>query len=402
MTAKPIELNRSEIERLLGTTMQDGEVERILLALDFKIEPTLWGWSVQPPANRLDIQSGAADLIEDLARVSGYDRLPERLLAMEMPPPTGNRSLELEELVRDRLVVAGLSECITYSLNGPEAEACILGTDANVLALKNPISPERSILRRTLLPGLLDASKRHLETTGSASIFEVGAVFLPSKNPLPDEPRHLAILLSGKRGEMAWDNTSREVFDFFDLKGLIEALLEDLHIENVAVRHAANVPHLHPARAAEVMVNGASIGAFGELHPKATASAVFVEHPVFVAEFDLEAILKAVPVRVGYRPFSTFPPAKRDIAVVVANEISSDKVLAELKAAGGELLVEAMLFDVYTGDKIPAGTKSLAYALTYQAADRTLGDKEILKAHEKVESRLKHVLKAQIRGKDIQ
>jgi phenylalanyl-tRNA synthetase beta chain len=395
MATKPIELNRSEIERLLGTTMPDGEVERILLALDFKVEPTLWGWSVLPPANRLDIQSGAADLIEDLARVSGYDRLPERLLAMEMPPPAGNRSLELEEKVRDLLVVAGLSECITYSLIGPEAEA-------NTIALKNPISPERSVLRRTLLPGLLDVAKRHLETTGSAAIFEVGAVFLPTKNPLPDEPRHLGIVLSGRRNETAWDNPSSTVFDFFDLKGVIEAFLSDLHIENVVIRRATNVPYLHPARAAEVMGNGASIGAFGELHPKAATAAGLLEHPAFVAEFDLEAILRAVPVRVAYKPFSTFPPAKRDIALVVPSDVAADKVLAEVKAAGGELLVHVALFDVYTGDKIPAGTKSLAYALTYQAPDRTLGDKEIQKAHEKVESRVKHVLKAQIRGKDIQ
>jgi phenylalanyl-tRNA synthetase beta chain len=209
-------------------------------------------------------------------------------------------------------------------------------------------------------------------------------------------------LLSARRVESAWDQPQSAAFDFYDLKGIVEALLGDLHIENVGVRHAPKVPHLHPARAAEVTVNGISVGTFGELHPKAAASAGFVELPAFVAEFDLDAILNAVPARVAYKPFSTFPPAKRDIAIVVTTEISADQVLAEVKAAGGELLVEARLFDVYTGDKIPAGTKSLAYALTYQAPDRTLGDKEIQKAHEKVESRLKHVLKAQIRGKDLQ
>src|SRR6185369_74407 len=138
IAAKPIELNRSEIERLLGSSMPDGEVERILLALDFKIEPSLWGWNVTPPANRIDIQSGAADLIEDLARVSGYDRLPERLLAQEMPPPVGKRSLELEDGVRDLIVDAGLYECITYSLIGESAP--------NAVKLKNAVSPERSVL----------------------------------------------------------------------------------------------------------------------------------------------------------------------------------------------------------------------------------------------------------------
>ena len=425
MPPKPIELNRSEIERVLGTSLPDGEVERILLALDFQIEPTLWGWNVLPPSNRLDIQSGPADLIEDLARVSGYDRLPERLLAMEMPPPAGNRSLEMEEKVRDLLAIAGLSECITYSLTSEAAEAGFgfrvsgLANDmasgarldlvpaakpetpnSKPVALMNPISPERSILRRSLLPGLLEVAKRHLEADGSAAIFELGPVFLATANPLPDEPRRVGILLAGRRQEIAWDVPTSAAFDLYDLKGIVVSLLGDLHID-AAFQIAKGITHLHPARAAEVIVNGTSVGSFGELHPKIAASDGLSE-TILVGEFDLEAILKAVPQRVGYKPFSTFPPAKRDIAVVVANDVPADKVLAVVKAAGGELLTAATLFDVYTGDNIPAGTKSLAYALTYQSPDRTLGEKEIQKAHEKVEGRLKHVLKAQIRGKDLQ
>jgi phenylalanyl-tRNA synthetase beta chain len=121
---------------------------------------------------------------------------------------------------------------------------------------------------------------------------------------------------------------------------------------------------------------------------------------VQVAELDLEAILAAIPDRYAYRPFSTFPPAKRDIAVIVPAATTAEVVLAEIRAGGGDLLTEAMLFDVYTGEGIPAGTKSLAFAITYQAPDRTLSEKEIVKAHEKVEGRLRHVLQAQVRGKD--
>src|SRR5439155_16079645 len=147
-------------------------------------------------------------------------------------------------------------------------------------------------------------------------------------------------------------------------------------------------------------LNGHSVGSLGELHPKVAANFGLADRAVQVAELDLEVILAAVPDRFPYRPFPTVPPAKRDIAVIVADDTPAEKVLAELRAAGGELLADAVLFDVYRGESIPAGMKSLAFALVYQAPDRTLGEKEIEKAHQKIEGRLRHMLKAQIRGKD--
>ena len=161
----------------------------------------------------------------------------------------------------------------------------------------------------------------------------------------------------------------------------------------------------HPGRSAGVSIGGAEgtfIGDFGELHPKVAAAfgKELAERAVQVAELDLEALLAAVPQRYGYKPFSEFPPAKRDVAIIVPEGTTAEAVLAEIRAAGGELLTDATLFDLYRGEGLPPGTKSLAFALTYQAPDRTLGDKEIAKAHEKVEGRLRHVLKAQIRGKD--
>ena len=148
------------------------------------------------------------------------------------------------------------------------------------------------------------------------------------------------------------------------------------------------------------MLHGKSVGTLGELHPKIAINFGLGERAVQVAELDLEPFLAAIPERYAYLPFSTYPPAKRDVAVIVPADTSAERVLAEIRAAGGDLLDEAALFDLYTGEGIPAGTKSLAFALTYRAFDRTLSDKEIVKAHEKIEGRLRHVLKAQIRGKD--
>ncbi|HET6576650.1 MAG TPA: phenylalanine--tRNA ligase subunit beta, partial [Fimbriiglobus sp.] len=406
-----VELNRPEIERLLGVPMPEGEVERVLTALQFKVEPTVWGWKVTTPPTRLDIQAGAADLIEELARVSGYDRLPESRLPLELPEQKGNRSLELEEKVRDLLADAGLQEVITYALTGVEAEEKLnpgKPTDgspwASPVTLVNPVSPERSVMRRTLLPGVLAVAAENLKNFPSVALYELGPVYLPREGEqLPDEPRRLALVLSGRRDEAAWDDPLGEKptqAAFYDLKGVIEGLAADLHLPGVAFEPAKDVPHLHPGRAARLLVNGKSVGAFGELHPTAAVSFKLADRAVLVAELDLEAILAAVPERFPYRPVSTFPPVLRDVAAVVAEDVLAERVLAELTAAGGELLEGVRLFDVYRGESIPAGTKSLAYALTYRVADRQLTDKEVDKAHQKIEGRLRHVLKAQIRGKD--
>ena len=404
-----IDLNKTEIRRLLGVDVPEAEVERVLTALQFRLEETLWGWKVTVPPTRLDVQAGAADLIEELARVSGYDRLPATLLAQELPAQAGNRSLELEEKVRDVLTDAGLQEAVTYSLTDPAAEAKLDPTvrDASQkrqnVALVNPVSPERSVLRTTLLPALLDAAADNLKNTAGVSLFEIGPVFLPrSGQALPAEPRRLAVVLCGRRSPEAWDDPLGDksaAFDFYDLKGIVEGLAVAMHLP-AAFAPAKDVPHLHPGRAARLTVNGTPVGTLGELHPKVASAFRLADRAVLAAELDLEAVLATVPERFAYSPISAFPPVLRDVAVVVAEDTPAEAVLAEVTAAGGELLEAARLFDVYRGDSVPAGTKSLAYALTYRVAGRQLADKEVDKAHQKIEGRLRHVLKAQIRGKD--
>lgn len=445
-TPQMIELHRSEIARLLGFDVPAAEVERVLTALQFQVKPEVFGWLVTVPHTRLDIQAGAADLIEELARIYGYDKVPERLLPLELPEPKGNRSLELEDRVRDLLADQGLQEAITYSLSSEEAEAKLsppsssppsprnplspgergslepplprgegvggegggergLGREQSYVALLNPISPERAIMRRTLLPGLLAVAQRNLEATDSVAMYELGFVYIPKPGEkLPDEPRKLALVLCGRRTVATWDDpqgVKPAQYDFFDLKGAIESLASDLHLPAVSFRAVSTTPWLHPGRTAELSVNSKPVGVFGELHPSVAANYCLGERAVQVAELDLETILAAIPNRFPYRPFSTFPPAKRDVAVIVPGDTSAERVLAEIRIAGGDLLTGAELFDLYTGEGIPAGTKSLAFALTYQAPDRTLSDKEIVKAHEKIEGRLRHILHAQIRGKDV-
>jgi phenylalanyl-tRNA synthetase beta chain len=397
-----VTLKKSEIRRLLGIDFSDAEVERVLTALQFALLKTEDGWKVTVPLTRLDIQAGAADLIEELARIHGYDRLPSTLLSGELPPQRNNRPLKLEDQVRDILANAGMQECVTYSLTSKEQESK-LGLASPWVELVNPISPERSVMRKNLLTNLLEVATENLKHADAIKLFEVGPVYLPTEGErLPREPRRLAIVMSGNRRSESWDEpagASPARLDFYDMKGVVERLAAALHVPAIAFQPKQDVAYLHPGRTSELLVAGKSVGAFGELHPKAALAFGLGERTILAGELDLEAILASVPDRFAYTAVPQHQAALRDVAIVVDETLTNEVILNEIRAAGGDMLVGVRLFDVYRGDSIAAGKKSLAYALTYQA-DRTLKDTEIDKAHKKVEDRLKHVLKASIRGKE--
>jgi phenylalanyl-tRNA synthetase beta chain len=402
--AQTIRLPKSEIKRLLGVDFPDAEVERILKALTFGVTPDgASGWRVTTPPYRTDIQAGAADLIEELARIHGYDRLPSTLLSGELPPQKANRSLVLEERVKDILATAGLQEVMTYALTSKEREAA-LGIAGDYVELLNEISVDRKVMRRSVLASVLEVAKLNLQNTDTVRLFEVGCIYQPKAGEkLPDEPRRLAIVMTGRRDPAAWDDPLSEkpaAIDFFDLKAVVEALAGDLHLPGVSYQPIKEVPFLHPGRAAALHLNSKQVGVFGEMHPKTVQAFELGGRSILVADLDLESILAVVPDRFAYVPVPRFQAALRDIAVSVDEAIPNEKIVAEMTAAGGDLLREARLFDVYRGEQVPAGSKSLAYALAYQADDRTLSEGDIGKAHKKIEDRLRHVLKAKIRGKD--
>ncbi|MFO0845970.1 MAG: phenylalanine--tRNA ligase subunit beta [Gemmataceae bacterium] len=399
-----VELTTKEVRRILGMDIPLPECERLLKTLEFEVERV--GDSAlraTVPPHRLDVQEGPADLIEDLVRLYGYDKLPETRLAEELPEALGNDDLTFEERVRDRLVALGLQEVITYALTTPERETALRLPPRDYVRLLNPISSERTAMRQSLLTGALEAAAANLREAEAVRLFEVGSVYLAQTGrQLPEEPRRLGVVMSGKRHVEHWGDAGAGAggdLDFFDLKGVIEGLLADLHLAKATYR-PTSAGMLHPGKAAEVVSGDTALGVLGELHPKVAEAMGLAGRPVLVAELDLAAVRAAVPPRYAYAPFSRFPPAKRDVAVIVPEATPAEQVEAEIRAAGGGLLRDVKLFDLYRGDSIPQGTKSLAYALSYQAEDRTLSDKDVEKAHKGVESRLRHVLKAQIRGQD--
>jgi phenylalanyl-tRNA synthetase beta chain len=353
------------------------------------------------------VQEGTADLVEDIVRIYGYDRVPTKLLAEPLPKQRANEPIVFEEKVRDILVDCGLQEVICYALTMPEKEAPLLGEVEHYVRLKNPISSERVVMRQSVLASVLEIAESNLRHADDVRLFEIGFAYVPQRagsvsDGLPAEQRRLAIVMTGNRNQEFWSDggtKDRLPLDFFELKGVIEALAEDLHLSNFACQ-PANAAHLHPGKSATFLVGAIAMGSFGQLHPKVAQAFGLGERMVLIAEFDLEALQGAAPSRFSYRPVPRFPAALRDIAVVVEEAIPAERIESEIRKAGGELLRGVRLFDLYRGNQIPAGTKSLADALSYQADDRTLADKEIDKAHKKIEDRLKQVLKATIRGKE--
>jgi phenylalanyl-tRNA synthetase beta chain len=399
-----VELKMAEVRRQLGLDVPLDEAARILKALEFDVTVRASDalTAVVPP-HRLDIQEGPADLVEEIVRIHGYDRLPDTLLSDRLPRQRTNEPLVFEERVRDILVGAGLQEVITYGLTTPEKEAPLGGAAVGpYVQLLNPISSERIVMRRTVLAGVLDVAASNLRHTEDVRVFELGPVYLPETGQsLPQEPRRLAIVMTGHRDAEFWtdasSNAAQPGLDFFDLKGIIEALAGDLHLAD-AKYQPAKATYLHPGRSATLLADGKVIGDFGQLHPRLALSYGLGERVVLAGELDIEALQAVTPPGFTYKPVPRFPAALRDIAVVVDAKVSAEEVAAEIRAGGGELLRQVRLFDLYRGESIPAGTKSLAYALSYQADDHTLTDKEVDRAHKKIEDRLKHKLKATIRG----
>jgi phenylalanyl-tRNA synthetase beta chain len=410
-----VEITPAEIERQLGVRIPLEDILRILRALKFTCEVS--GDHADPravirataPDYRLDIGSGVvgrADIVEEVARVYGYGRIPETLLAEVLPPPHPNRDLELEEQVRDVLASVGLQEIVTYSLTSPEREARLRaaqtppegGDEVPYVRLANPIVVDRVVMRRTLLAGIIETAAANSRHTDRLAFFEVGNVFLPrAGEALPDEPRRVAILMSGPRSPMGWQPADREPMDFFDVKGAVEELAEALAAAGLGFEPGAH-DALRPGRTARVVVEGAPLGWIGELHPAVAERFGLKGSGVVVAELDLDPLLARSAGRNPVRPVPAYPPVKEDLAFVVDRTVSVAKVRDLIQTAAGPMLTGVTLFDEYAGEQVGAGKRSLAFSLTYQAPDRTLTDADARKIRERISSALTSELGAVLRA----
>jgi phenylalanyl-tRNA synthetase beta chain len=397
----------AEVQRHLGLQIPKPEIMRILRALEFAVEDAGSELVVTAPDHRLDIGTGAegiADLVEEVARIYGYERMPETQISDTTPPQRANPALEHEERVRDLLAGLGVQEVITYRLTAPEREQRLLPPGVpqsapDYVTLLNPVAAERTVLRRALLASVLEVAEANARFQQRLALFEIGPVFLPVAGAaLPLEQRRLALVLWGPRAQAGWQAADSGAQDFFDMKGLVELLLESLRVEGVrfeSAQHAA----MHPGRCAQVFGADALLGTLGELHPQVSAAYSLAEHAVLCADFDLEALLAATPARHATAPLPRFPAVVEDIALLVDEEVAAARVQALIVQTGGAQLAQVQLFDVFRSAQLGAGRKSLAYRLSYQSGEKTLTDAEAAKLRNKIVRRLQQELGATLRDK---
>ena len=344
--------------------------------------------------HRTDIE-GAHDVIEEIGRVYGYDRIPSTLMRDEIPTTEINAIVDFDETLRDVLVDAGLQEIVSYRLTTPDNERRILppdipADDRQYVTLQNPINPERLVMRHTLIAGALESLALNIRHHERVALYELGSVYLPGEDgPLPDEVEKLVIVMAGGRGERSWRQTDTQVMDFFDLKGVVQSMLNSLHISATNYAPATN-PIYYPGRVAMACVERRgqeplTLGVLGELHPLVReAWELPATTPVLLAEFDVATLRAAGSGSQVVRDVPRFPAVNEDLAVVVNEDVTADQVLQVIHRAGGNLLRAARLFDIYRGEQLGAGKKSMAYALTYQADDRTLTDSDVERQRNKI------------------
>ena len=391
-----IRLRDARTASLLGAPVARARARQILEALEFEAVDAPDGLDVTVPAFRRADVTREADLIEEVARLDGLEKLPATL-----PPRRGaSGRLTVRQRVRravtDSLVAQGLHEIVGWSFTSPEQAARLNLERADAVQLANPMSSEQARLRTTLLGSLLDTARLNRSRgTGSLALFETGSVYLP-RDPgrQPDEPYHVAALIHGPVRPPNWREPEPHAADFFAAKGVLAGVLGRLRADWSV--EAAGEPFLHPGRAARIVVGGHPVGWLGEIHPSVAAE-WDLDGIVAGFEFDLDAVPE--PTTALFEDVTSYPEVREDLAVIVANTITAAQVREVVRRAGAPLLAGAEVFDVYRdAARLGEGNVSLALRLTYRAPDRTLTDAEVAAQREQIVEALARQLQGRIRG----
>jgi len=389
----PVQLKPSRVNKILGMEIAQEEIIAILSKLGLPLkqvdEDQLL---VTVPLRRPDLII-EEDLIEEIVRLHGYDRVPTTLPRGELTQNRESMPERLKTMVRNLLVSCGFYECITYSFINPANlnRLRIAGDDPRLrlISVQNPFSEEQAVMRTTLLPGLLKAALQNISYRElNMQLFELGIVYYPQKLPiisLPEETERLTLLVSGLAPEPNWVVPSRQA-GFYEIKGALELIFKRFQIEGVNYLDRAE-PFTHPTRSAQLLLDGKLFGFIGELHPDVAVD-FGLEQPVTIAEIELAPLFSKANLVPRMVPLPRYPAANRDLAVVVSKEVCAAKLEEAIWAAGGELLDAVRLFDLYEGKQVPAGKRSLAYSLVFRTDEGTLTEAEVNAAQNKIEEAL--------------
>jgi phenylalanyl-tRNA synthetase beta chain len=398
-----VEVNLDKVNRYLGTNLSSLEVKTIFNRLHFNYAETSERClKVEVPSRRGDITRDV-DLIEEIARLHGYDEIPTTLMSGTTTPGSLTREQKIRRTLRSLLTNSGLEEVINYSFTLPEHAAQHPGLypETKPIQLSMPMSEERSTLRTSLLPHLIDvAVYNRNRNNDNVAIFELGSVFVTDEERLtrlPKEKHVLSMLWTGAKRPPHWSDKTEKV-DFYDLKGVLEKLIQYFGLQGA--HFAAAEPHgYHPGRTADIYIVSGSEkvfwGRIGQLHPALQKENDLED--TYVLEVALEPLYEHADFTIAYRSLPRFPSVGRDIAVVVGDDVPVGGLIAKAKDAAGALLENIAVFDIYTGERLGSGKKSVALSLVYRHPDRTLTDDEVVAAHVKVVAELEQTFAAELR-----
>ena len=391
------------VNRYLGSDIPSDTMIDILKKLEFTVKVGPESIQVTAPTWRQDV-TGPVDIAEEVSRIYGYDNIASTRPTGELQSGGMSQQHNLVDRARDLMTGFGFLETLSFSFSHPSFfEHLRLPDDSqlrNAIPILNPITDEFPILRTTLMAGLLETVARNLSRKNEdLKIYEVGTTHHAVRLPLDSHPQEVVRLcgaMVGRRDGTEWCH-SRENVDFFDAKGVVESLLSGLGVGECQVV-AATVPWLHPGKQADFIIDGQSVATVGELHPS-VQEAFGINRPVYLFKINLTDL--APYCSTGAKAYSSlpkYPAINRDIALVLADSVPAADVLEAVRSAGGELLVESRLFDVYAGERVEKGTRSLAISLVYRAADRTLTDEEVDAPLAKLVQQLETTFAAKLRS----
>ncbi|MBN1381921.1 MAG: phenylalanine--tRNA ligase subunit beta [Deltaproteobacteria bacterium] len=387
-----ISLRIKKVGDTLGTKIESEDIIRMLKSIEIEVksgrDDTLL---VTPPTFRVDL-TREIDIIEEVARLYGYDRIPVAMPAVSATLTTEKNGDALAERISNILNGCGYSEVINYSFVTSKA-VDLLGLDLadqrrNPVKIANPLTEDQSVMRTTMVYSLLETMRKNANAGSfNLKIFEMGRVYLnQGAGKLPEERICLGCLLTGVRYEDIWHFKDLQG-DFYDLKGVLENIFEDLKISDVKYVSDVAEPFLHPGKACSLVLGGERIGYLGEVHPN-VLDAMDVKNPATVCEIDLER-LTANKGSIGYKDFPRFPSSSRDVAVLIDVEQEAETIIAAVREIDEELLEKVSIFDVYGGERIPEGKKSIGLRFCYRSGDHTVTDEEVNQVHDRL---VKHIV----------
>lgn len=386
----------SDVNRVLGTELTYTDIEDVFRRLGFGLTGDAEKFTVSVPRRRWDIHI-EADLYEEIARIYGYDKLPATLPKGDGTAGQLTETQKLRRKVRTVAEGAGLTEVITYALTTPEKAVQFSTNPSNLTELMWPMTVDRSVLRQNMVAGILDTVAYNVARKNKdLALYEIGKVFEQTGNPqeeLPTEINSFAFALTGLVTEKDFQTPAVPV-DFFYAKGILEALFDrlGLKVEYTATQALAG---MHPGRTATISLDGQVVGFVGQVHPVTAKDYNIPE--TYVAEINLTAIEQVMQPAKPFVEITKFPAVTRDIALLLKAEISHKEVVAAIEAAGVKRLTDIKLFDVFSGEKLGLGMKSMAYTLTFQNPEDTLEDEEVARYMEKIQKSLEETIGAEVR-----